>query len=114
CASAPPVAAPPPPPAPPPPVRPTFEQKMSGLLRLEDQRLLRDPVDATAPAADTPGTLPPPDLTRLLGDEEARVRRRAALAVGRVGLADGVEPLLPLLSDADPEVRQMAAFALGL
>ena len=55
-----------------------------------------------------------PDLTALLGDEEARVRRRAALAVGRVGLKDGVEPLLPLLGDTDPEVRQMAAFALGL
>src|SRR5262249_32931874 len=112
CASAPPAPPPPPPPAPPPPVRPTYEQKMSGLLRLEDQRMLRAPV---APAtAETPGTPPPPDLTRLLTDEEARIRRRAALAVGRVGLADGVEPLLPVLGDADPEVRQMAAFALGL
>ena len=46
-------------------------------------------------------------------DPEGRVRRRAALAVGRVGLVDGVEPLLPLLADADVEVRQMAAFALG-
>ncbi len=53
-------------------------------------------------------------MIRLLADEEARVRRRAALAVGRVGLREGVEPLLPLLSDAEPEVRQMAAFALGL
>src|SRR6185503_20886957 len=43
-----------------------------------------------------------------------RVRRRAALAVGRVGVVEGVEPLLPLLADADVEVRQMAAFALGL
>ena len=51
---------------------------------------------------------------RLLTDSEARVRRRAALAVGRVGLRDGVPLLTPLLNDADPEVRQMAAFALGL
>jgi HEAT repeat protein/cyclophilin family peptidyl-prolyl cis-trans isomerase len=50
----------------------------------------------------------------LLADDEARVRRRAALAVGRVGLSAGVEPLMAVLGDADPEVRQMAAFALGL
>src|SRR5262249_52731676 len=29
-------------------------------------------------------------------------------------LSDGVDPLLPLLTDSDPEVRQMAGFALGL
>jgi HEAT repeat protein len=56
----------------------------------------------------------PPDLVRLLADPDARIRRRAALAIGRVGLADGVPPLVALLSDADAEVRQMAAFALGL
>ena len=99
---------------------------MSWILRLEDQRVLRDPAPIVAPpplvaagrgqkpqpiAAPPP---PPPDLTRLLSDEEARVRRRAALAIGRVGLADGVTPLLSTLADPDPEVRQMAAFALGL
>ena len=51
---------------------------------------------------------------RLLGDAEARIRRRAALAVGRVGLREGVPPLVALLADPEPEVRQMAAFALGL
>ena len=94
---------------------------MAGILRLEDQRVLRGPAFATAPAA-APGTsasvtpaLPPDlDLGRLLTDTEARVRRRAALAVGRVGLPEGVPLLTPLLNDADPEVRQMAAFALGL
>src|SRR5262249_16603868 len=45
---------------------------------------------------------------------EARVRRRAALAVGRVGLPAGIPPLVEVLKDGDPEVRQMAAFALGL
>jgi HEAT repeat protein/cyclophilin family peptidyl-prolyl cis-trans isomerase len=65
-----------------------------------------------APVAPPPP--PVPDLVRLLSDKEARVRRRAALAVGRVGLADGVPPLVALLSDSDQEVRQMAAFALGL
>jgi HEAT repeat protein/cyclophilin family peptidyl-prolyl cis-trans isomerase len=50
----------------------------------------------------------------LLADEDARVRRRAALAVGRVALPDGVAPLLMVLADQDAEVRQVAAFALGL
>src|SRR5213078_1166186 len=50
-----------------------------------------------------------------LGDSEARIRRRTALAIGRVGLADAAPNLITVLrSDADPEVRQMAAFALGL
>jgi HEAT repeat protein/cyclophilin family peptidyl-prolyl cis-trans isomerase len=113
------------------PAGPPFEQKMSWILRLEDQRVLRDPPAPTPPAeppppvaprgkklpavAPPPPPPPPPDLVLMLGDSEARVRRRSALAIGRVGLADGVDPLLPLLlSDAEPEVRQMAAFALGL
>ncbi len=101
------------------PPRPSFEEKMTGILRLEDQRLLRDP-PATAAAPDA-GPPPAPDLTRpwrtfvrLLSDEEPRIRRRAALAIGHVRLAEGVDPLLPLLGDGNPEVRQMAAFALGL
>ncbi len=50
-----------------------------------------------------------------MSDAEARIRRRAALAVGRVGLVDGVPALVRLLqTDTDAEVRQMAAFALGL
>ena len=56
----------------------------------------------------------PSDLIRLLGDSEARVRRRAALALGRVGLPAAVEPLTRVLADEEFEVRQMAAFALGL
>jgi cyclophilin family peptidyl-prolyl cis-trans isomerase/HEAT repeat protein len=55
-----------------------------------------------------------PDLTRLVSDAEPRVRRRAALAIGRVGLTEGVAPLIALLADANPEVREMAAFGLGL
>src|SRR5439155_26114422 len=109
------------------PAGPTFEQKMSWILRLEDQRMLRDPAPPPAPPPPAPvGTrgkpavvVPapppqPPDVVRLLSDEEAPVPRGAALAIGRVGLADGVAPLVPLLSDAETEVRQMAAFALGL
>ena len=58
---------------------------------------------------------PPSDLLVLLGDREARVRRRAALALGRVGLPEAVRAARRARSsDEEPEVRQMAAFALGL
>ena len=106
---------------------PTFEQKSAWILRLEDQRILRDSAPAvapppppaaargrTAPPAQAAAPAPTADLVRLLGDEEARIRRRAALAIGRVGLAEGVAALVPVLNDAEAEVRQMAAFALGL
>ncbi|MFO7694618.1 MAG: HEAT repeat domain-containing protein [Vicinamibacterales bacterium] len=103
---------------------PTFEQKMAWILRLEDQRILRAP---EAPPVEPPPAKgrrarqappappPPPDLVRLLQDPEGRVRRRAAQAVGRAGLAEGVAPLAAVLAgDRDAEVRQMAAFAMGL
>ncbi len=126
CASAPPAA------------RPTtdpnlaldmkIEQKMSLLLQLEDRRILEAPAapaPAPAPAAPargrarttvapSPAPVVPPDLTSLLADAEPRVRRRAALAIGRVGLPDGIMPLIATLADNDPDVREMAAFALGL
>jgi cyclophilin family peptidyl-prolyl cis-trans isomerase/HEAT repeat protein len=77
-----------------------FEQKMRWILQLEDQRQLRGGGG---------------DLVALLGDSEARVRRRAALAIGRVRLPEPVPALTGVMqSDSDPEVRQMAAFALGL
>jgi len=100
----------------------SWEQKLAWIVRLEDQRLLRDPNPA-APAVLRPATKtlpalmappPPSDLLMLLRDAEARVRRRAALAVGRVGLVEGIAPLTQALADEEPEVRQMAAFALGL
>ena len=108
---------------------PSFEQKMAWILRLEDQRLLRDPGGAASPPpaplpspvrGNAPAGVPAPpppmsaDVVRLLGDEEGRIRRRAALAVGRIGLPDGIAPLLQVLGDPDAEVRQMAAFGLGL
>jgi cyclophilin family peptidyl-prolyl cis-trans isomerase len=100
----------------------TFEQKMAWMLQLEDQRLLRvespPPVAVVAPRHGHVQPAPPPpiapDLAGLIADPEPRVRRRAALAIGRVGLSEGVKPLTGALADADPEVREMAAFALGL
>lgn len=77
-----------------------YEQKMRGLLGLEDERQLHSP---TA------------DLKALLQDAEPRVRRRAALAMGRVKSVDSVAALSTVLAtEPDPEVKQMAAFALGL
>jgi cyclophilin family peptidyl-prolyl cis-trans isomerase/HEAT repeat protein len=104
----------------------TFEQKMAWILRLEEDRTLRVPEPAAPVLPPPPPTdrrraqaVPPPppqpSLLTLLTDVEARVRRRAALAVGRTRLAEGVPALVPVLStDVDPEVRQMAAFAMGL
>jgi cyclophilin family peptidyl-prolyl cis-trans isomerase/HEAT repeat protein len=42
------------------------------------------------------------------------VRRQAALAVGRIGDPQGVDLLVPLLTDTAESVRAAAAFALGL
>lgn len=103
----------------------SYEQKMAWVLRLEDQRVLRDPAPSPPPApqavagnrANLPRVLAPaaPDLLQLLDDRDARMRRRAALAVGRVGLPEGVAPLSKVLaSDADADVRAMAAFAIGI
>jgi cyclophilin family peptidyl-prolyl cis-trans isomerase/HEAT repeat protein len=116
CASAPPA------PAKPPAI--PFERKMTWMLQLEDRRVLRvEPPAPPAPIAPpkkgrkviaAPPPPPPIDLINLLADAEPRVRRRAALAIGRVGLTAGIQPLVGTLSDADPDVREMSAFALGL
>jgi cyclophilin family peptidyl-prolyl cis-trans isomerase/HEAT repeat protein len=124
CASAPPQA-----PAVVTPAELTFQQKMAWILRLEEDRVLALPVSAPPPpppvaAPDRSGRrpvvmpaapAPQPDLTTLITDEQAGVRRRTALAIGRTRLSAGAPLLIPVLaSDVEPEVRQMAAFALGL
>lgn len=53
------------------------------------------------------------ELRTLLADRNAAIRKRAALAAGRIGNEASVAPLTSLLKDADPSVRAMAAFALG-
>jgi len=88
------LAAPAPAPSPPPPSR---LDKMGRVLELEDRR-----------------TAGGEDLAGLLRDDDRGVRRRAALAAGRIGDPAAVPVLLELMEDAEPEVRQMTAFALGL
>ena len=129
CATTAPVAVPT-------PVVISHQQKLGWILRLEDQRLLRDPslpepegtaaVEGADPGAPAPvgGAVAPgavslpqsatPDLLRLVEDPSAAIRRRSALAIGRVGRADGVPVLVGALSDSQMEVREIAAFGLGL
>src|SRR6185295_17090468 len=66
------------------------------IIRYEDQRNWND------------------DLKGLLGAADSRVRKRAALAAGRIGDARAIPTLADMvLTDRDKDVRQMAAFALG-
>jgi hypothetical protein len=54
------------------------------------------------------------DLGRLLADANPAVRRRAALAAGRIGDEGAVVPLVTMLGgDHDDAARALAAFALG-
>src|SRR5687768_2424683 len=53
------------------------------------------------------------DLKQLLSNSNAVIRKRAALAAGRIGNEDSVSALAGLLQDADTDVRAMAAFAIG-
>ncbi len=54
------------------------------------------------------------DLDRFLHDPDKGVRRRAALAAGRIADPSALPALVDLMNDSDPELRQMAAFGLGL
>ena len=112
------------PPAPPKPLAVAHEKKMAWMLQLEDQRLLKLPEPPPPPVVapvkgQRPVPLPPPpesvpDLTKLATDADPRIRRRAAISMGRVGLSDAVPVLTTLVADTDTEVRQAALFALGL
>jgi cyclophilin family peptidyl-prolyl cis-trans isomerase/HEAT repeat protein len=66
------------------------------LARLEDSRRMARPV-----------------FERLVRDPDVVVRRRALLALARVRRAEGLAPLRGRLTDEDPEVRQIALFAIG-
>ena len=80
-----------------PPPPPTHTETLGLLLEMEDAR-------ATGDGA----------LERLVRHPEPGIRRRAALAAGRIGDPALVPSLLDLMNDQEVEVRQMAAFALGL
>ena len=51
-------------------------------------------------------------LIHLLQDKSPKVRRNAALALGRTGDPAGVEPLIQAVQDSDAEVANAAADAL--
>jgi peptidylprolyl isomerase len=53
-------------------------------------------------------------LVSYLSHADAHIRARAALALANIQDTTTTQPLLPLLSDPSPKVRQMTAFALGL
>jgi cyclophilin family peptidyl-prolyl cis-trans isomerase/HEAT repeat protein len=76
---------------------PTRLERLGRVAALEDRR-----------------TLGGDELPALLRDPDRGVRRRAALAAGRIGHPGAMTPLLALLADPEVEVRQMTAFALGL
>ena len=115
CTSVPPIVA---------PVAPSIDEQISWILRLEDQRKFADPMSESValdaqPTGEDSFVVPPepilrPDLVRLATEGSPLIRRRAALALGRIGVSRGVETLTILLNDSEPEVRQMAAFGLGL
>jgi HEAT repeat protein/cyclophilin family peptidyl-prolyl cis-trans isomerase len=99
----------------------SIDTRVGWLLRLEQSRVLRDPAIgpriAATPAAGSARTFAPatePDLVALALDPDAGVRRRAVLAIGRVGLPEGLPAIVSALSDPAEEVRATAAFAAGL
>ena len=53
-------------------------------------------------------------LKSFLNDDDAEVRAKAALAIGRIGAKDAGETLMAVLEDPDWKVAATAAFAIGL
>jgi HEAT repeat protein/cyclophilin family peptidyl-prolyl cis-trans isomerase len=114
-----PAAAPPPAPVAP---AVSMDTRVGWLLRLEQARILRDPSRGPRPATIAPAPGAPrayavatePDLVALSTDTDGGVRRRAILAIGRVGLPEGLPAVLAGLSETSEDIRAMSAFAAGL
>jgi cyclophilin family peptidyl-prolyl cis-trans isomerase/HEAT repeat protein len=118
CKSAPVVVQTPAPP-PPPQARPDvpLDRKVGWILRLEQQRVLRD-ADVTRGETPAQGVrmLAPAataDLEALALDSDPAVRARAVMAIGRIDAREGIPALLSALTDSDELVRANAAFGLG-
>ena len=79
----------------------TLDEKVAWTLRLEQERILRDQSVGA-------------DLLALAADAEVGVRRRAILALGRVGLPEALPVLTAALHDPEESVRAMAAFSMGV
>jgi cyclophilin family peptidyl-prolyl cis-trans isomerase/HEAT repeat protein len=104
----------------------TPDQKLGWVLRLEQQRVTSDAREApsaavarsaTAAASATRRALTPaeaPNLAALTLDPDVTVRRRALVALGRIGLAENTPVLASALLDDDEFSRAAAAFSLGL
>jgi len=76
---------------------PSFLETLGRILEMEDTR--------------SSGAL---ELDRLLSSREPGIRRRAALAAGRIADPASLPTLVGMMNDQEPRVREMAAFALGL
>ena len=105
------------------PAPPSADRKMAWVLRLEDERVTRDPDAGDVPVPDAAAaagarlTLAPaatPNLRALALDPDATIRRRALLALGRIGVVENAPLLVAALHDEDEYSRQAAAFGLGL
>ena len=73
------------------------DEKLARLMKLEDER-----------------SLGAGELLSRFSEYEPQLRRRAALAAGRIGDSEAASPLAALLDDPEETVRITAAFALGL
>lgn len=75
----------------------TLNEKYARLMMLEDQR-----------------SLGAGEVLSYLDDRSPLIRRRAILALGRIGSPESEPLLADLLSDPEPEIRSTAALSLGL
>jgi cyclophilin family peptidyl-prolyl cis-trans isomerase/HEAT repeat protein len=74
----------------------TLKTVFPKIIQLEDERIVHN------------------DLTDMLNYSHGGARRRAILALGRIGYPSGVAPLIDVLNtDRNPEMRALAAFSLG-